>query len=125
MKNMKYKNAAIAMAVLTFVFSVGVANANAGAMRRVANKDNARRAEMALESIEASDYETWRRLINPNSKLARQIDEMDFKEFVRARNLARQGRYQEAVEIYEKLKAKIGLTDEEVEQISVSLDLGL
>ncbi len=122
---MKYKKAIVAMAVLTFIFSVGVSGANAGAAARMANRNNARRAEMTLKSIEANDYDAWRRLVNPNSRLARQISEGDFREFSRARKLARQGRYQEAIEIYERLKAKIGLSDKEIEEISSSLSLGI
>jgi hypothetical protein len=126
MKKMKYEKMIVAMAVLTFVFSAGLSSVQAMVAKGMAEEllRDVERAELILESIEYGSYESWRKLVNNNSKIAKKVCEEDFNEFVRARKLARQGKYEEALNLCDDLKAKLSLDDRDVSNIVSSLGIG-
>ncbi len=112
------------MAVLTFVFSAGLSGVQATTTYNVINQqEGADRAMLIMKSLEIGNYETWLKLVNPNSRLAKSINEEDFNEFMKARDLARQGKYKEALLLYEDLKLKLGLSDKDIERIVLSLGI--
>ncbi len=123
---MKYHKIIIAIAVLTFVFSAGsVVQAKA-----LSDLDNelpqfAQRSELILESIESGSYDTWRKLVNPNSKIAKKVDNDDFDKFIQARILAREGKYQQALALYDYLRIRLNLGNNEVKNIISSSGLSV
>lgn len=123
MQKIKYQNIIIAIAVLTFVFSAGLTGTQVKAAEYGFEEQSqeVERAELILESFEEGSYETWRKLVNPNSKIARKIEKKDFYEFIKARNLARKGEYQEAWDLCEDLRTRLGLSGKEIEKIVESL----
>jgi len=117
---MNYEKVIMAVAVLTFIFSAGLSGVQAKSLD--SDPDTEQRTELILESFESSDYDRWQKLVNPNSNLARSINEDNFSSFIEARKLARQGKYEEFLQSYENLKENLGLSDEDVEKVAAFLD---
>lgn len=125
MKKIKYQNIIVAIAVLNFIFSAGITTSqvNAASDTFEGQSQDTEKAELILESFEEGSYETWRKLVDSDSKIVHKIKKDDFYEFIKARNLARQGRYQEALDLYEDLKIKLDLSDEDINNIIDSLGI--
>jgi len=115
---MKYEKVIMAIAVLSFVFSAGISSIQTRAMRDLEDRqEDDQKIELIMESIENNSYETWQKLVNPNSKIAKIIGPEEFNKFVKTRTLARQTKYKEAIDTYEKLKISLGLDNDDVDRI--------
>ena len=110
----KYKKAAINIALITIIFTTGLTSSVIASLSggpdsdiesRMAKPDA--RQEKVVASLEAEDYETWRKTVGRNSKVAKLIDENSFRLFIKARNAARQGEYDEAIGLTEEIKGVI------------------
>lgn len=120
----KYEKVIVTIAVLTFVFSAGMSNVQAQTDVIMPDEiGNERRAEYILESLEESDYDNWKRFVNPNSKLAQKVTRDVFQKFTHARELARQGRYDEALLECERVAPYLDLNEKEVGKIISVLGL--
>lgn len=114
----KYEKVIITIAVLTFVFSAGMSNVQAQTDVIIPDEiGNEVRAEYILESLEDSDYDDWKRLVNPNSKLAQKVTKEVFQKFTHARELARQGRYNKALWECERVASYLDLNEKETGKI--------
>jgi len=121
---MKYKQAIVAMTALTLSFLGGISGVKAGSVRSLPlNDGDISREEMILESIETEDYDSWRKLVNINSNLAKKVGREDFHKFVLARNLARHGEYDKAIDVYNDLKWKVGISSNDIKAVADALDI--
>lgn len=121
---MKYKQAIVAMTALTLSFLGGISGVKVGSARiSSVNDGDINREEMILESIETEDYDSWRKLVNFNSNLAKKVGREDFHKFVLARNLARRGEYDKAIDIYNDLKWKVGISSHDIKAVADALDI--
>lgn len=108
----KYKQAAIAIAFLTIILSAGVCNGLAS--RRDENENKRERAQkMAiLNAFEQGDYDAWKKIIKQKGEVLGDISREEFARFIAARQAARSGDYDVAIEISrqleEDLKLKLG-----------------
>lgn len=102
----KYKQAALAIAFLTLVFSGGLTVGLARTEDRD-GRNQGEKEEMILTSFENGDYDTWRRLLGQKGKISEVITKEEFQTFIEAREKARSGRYEEAILIAEKLENKL------------------
>lgn len=108
----KYKKAAINIAFLTLLLTVGLMNNISNLdFDQDSNQDNFRgqkntqkKQEMVVYTLENKDYESWKKIVGSNSRLSILIDEYKFKSFVDAREAARNGKYNKAIKITEELK---------------------
>lgn len=120
-----YEKVIVAIAVLTFVFTVGIGYSRAGeagpdpGARAAGSLDN----EIILETIEDKSYEKWRDLVKPRNRLADLVSREDFLLFVEAREAARGGEYEKALEICGIVGARIGLSADEESKIRKNLKL--
>lgn len=103
----KYKQAALSIAFLTFVFSGGLTTGYIGASRGTDNKDESGREEIILDCFENDDYYAWKKYLPKKSKIQNIISKADFEKFISVRKLARRGEYDEAIELSKKLEDKI------------------
>ncbi len=116
---MKYKKVIITIAVLNFVFSAGMFSVQARSVRNLENEqEDEQRAELIMESIENNNYESWRKLLGSNTQIAKIIGPKEFDDFVKIRNLARQTKYKEAMDIYKGLKSRLNLSNNEINKIA-------
>lgn len=113
----QYKKVAINITFLTIILSAGILgnrlvnlNQDSG-VGNLNSKKNTKYSqgvkEKLLNTFENNDYQSWRQLIGKNHKLNNIIDESAFNKFVAARLAARNGRYDEAIQITEVLKKKV------------------
>ncbi len=111
----KYKKAAINIAILTMMLTVGLTN-NVLASFNADNTDidyeqrnqitsqlNAKQ-EKIINTLEKKDYLSWVKLVGKNNKITKVIDEGSFQKFIEARDAARNGFYDESIKITENLK---------------------
>ena len=112
----KYKKAAINIAFLTMILTVGISNSflfssdfdsDIDLNNKKAPKYIQEKQEKVTATLEQSDYQTWKKLIGKNNKINSLINESDFQLFVEARSAARNGRYDKAIEITDKITEKI------------------
>ena len=110
----KYKKAAINIALITIIFTTGLSSNVFAALSggsdidiesKLAKPDA--KQEQVVASIEDDDYESWRKIVGKNSKVAKLIDQKSFDLFVRARNAARQGEYEDAINLTEAVKEQL------------------
>ena len=121
---MKYKQTIVAMTALTLSFLGGISGVKAGSVRSLPlNDGDISREEMILESIETEDYDSWRKLVNANSNLAKKVGREDFYKFALARNLARHGEYDKAIDIYNDLKWKVDISSHDIKAVADALDI--
>lgn len=114
----KYKKVAMNIAILTMILSAGITNnyfsnsdqdsdLDIGLNNRKIAKYSQEKQEKILNTFENNDYQAWKKIINQNNKINNVIDESAFKDFVTARIAARNGQYDEAIILTEKIKNKI------------------
>jgi len=106
----KYKQAAVSLAVLTLIAISGLSAvyASPGEVEiTMQNLYSRQESEAALEAIEEADYDAWKKLAGKNNPVAKIITREKFKKFTRARALARQGNYNQAIKLTNKLQAEI------------------
>ncbi|MEI6528947.1 MAG: hypothetical protein WCN88_00890 [Candidatus Falkowbacteria bacterium] len=115
----KYKKVAINLAFLTMIFSAGITSkyvidVNSDIIDshiNLSSKDSSKYPpewqEKVLNTFENSDYTTWRKIIGENNKINNIVDETAFNNFVLARDAARNGQYNKAIKITEKLKKNV------------------
>jgi hypothetical protein len=58
--------------------------------------------------LENGDYEAWQDLMNGRGRVSQVIDENNFSQFAEAYQLAKEGKYEEAAQIREKLGLRFG-----------------
>ncbi len=108
----KYKQAAIAIAFLTIILSAGICNGVPSREEKSKRQQNQKIA--ILEAFENGDYESWRQIISAKGEVYGAISEEDFNKFVKARQAARSGDYEQAInlsaEVESELKEKLGET---------------
>lgn len=110
----KYKQVFLNLAILTFLISAGSTSAydHFGESKNNKVKKNYS-AEMVLETFENNDYLSWKKLVGANSSIAKVITKDRFEKFTSTRELARSGKYDEAlkssVELGEELKGVINI----------------
>lgn len=102
----KYKKAALTIAFLTLLLTGGLTTGYVKASEE--DNDNiANQEEMILDSFENDDYESWKRLIAQKGEISEVVSKEDFEEFVSARELARSGQYEAAIQKAERLELKL------------------
>jgi hypothetical protein len=108
-KNMhKYKKAAISIAFLTVIFSSGLSAGYIDNDRdKGQNKRNLSRQEAILEAFENNDYQSWKKVVAKQGKIAKVVNERDFKKFIEARYAARSGNYKQAIRIAKDLEISL------------------
>jgi hypothetical protein len=110
----KWKKAAINIAMLTMILTTGIINSYPSVVDGDQDLDNQKaskysqvKKERATEAFEDNDYQAWKEAVGSKSKLSNAVKELDFQNFVAARTAARNGRYEEAIQITERLKKEI------------------
>jgi hypothetical protein len=97
----KYKQAALAIAFLTSVLSAGnYPNFSAGSV----DEEDIIRSAPIVDTFERDDYDAWRHLVGKERTIERAVDPGTFHTFVAARQAARNGRYEEAIALTDKVK---------------------
>jgi hypothetical protein len=66
----------------------------------------ARQAKI-LNTFENGDYQAWQKIIGQNNKINNVIDQVTFQRFTAARVAARNGQYNKALKITERIKRKV------------------
>ena len=111
----KYKKAAINIALLTLLLTVGLMNnitnlefdQDSTSDSFKGSKNTQKKQEMVVYTLENKDYEAWKKVVGPNSRLSGLIDEYKFKRLAVARDAARNGHYNKAIKITEELKQSL------------------
>jgi hypothetical protein len=114
----KYKKAAINIAFLTMILSVGINSAylsgfdsdveadldlNSGKIPKYSQD----KQEKIINAFENNDYQAWKKIIGRNKRVNNLVDESIFQNFALARKIARNGQYDQAIEMTEKLKQNV------------------
>ncbi|MCK5416656.1 hypothetical protein KAI92_04480 [Candidatus Parcubacteria bacterium] len=91
----KYRQAALILAILTFVLTTGVSTAYANSseyeqLRKCS--DLAEKRILILEAFEKKDYKLWKKIIG-NNPISEVVTVDMFEKFIDARELARNGNY--------------------------------
>lgn len=110
----KYKKAALSIAFLSFLISGGMTTGySQDDTSGEDSKVKFNQEESILQSFENNDYEYWRKIVPKKSKIANILKKEAFQEFITIRELARNGNYDQAIELAEKLEInlKVGLLD--------------
>lgn len=108
----KYKQAAINIAFLTLLLTVGLMNnisnlefdQDSTSDSLIGSKNTQKKQELVAHTLENKDYEAWKKVVGSNSRLSGLIDEPKFKSLAVARDAARNGYYDKAIKITEELK---------------------
>lgn len=109
----KYKQAALNIAFLTLILTGGLTAGYVSAENYQKNRKEVNQEEVVLNYFEDNDYDAWRKKIATKTPINKIVTKEDFDQFIEARNLTRSGKYEEAIEITQKLenKLRIGLLD--------------
>jgi len=106
----KYKQAAIAIAFLTIILSAGICTGLGGDENK--SKKVQSQQEAILVAFENGDYDTWHRIISQKGEVYESLTEEDFNKFIKARQAARSGDYDLAInlsaEVENELRTKMG-----------------
>jgi len=106
----KYRQAAIAIAFLTIILSAGICNGLSS--RENENKKNRSQKVAILNAFEQGDYEAWRQIVGKKGEVYNAISKEEFNKFVLARQAARAGEYDKAInlsaEVENDLRVKMG-----------------
>jgi len=104
-----YQKTTIMIAVLTLIMSANIDAVYAGPAEAEIMMQNffQEKREDFLETFEDSNYEKWKYMVGKNSAIAKIINQDKFNQFIKARILARQGKYEESVKIASALKQDI------------------
>jgi len=104
-----YQKAALIIAVLTITMSSNISAVYASPVETEQMMRSFFQEEKSdiLETFEDEDYEKWKKTVGESSKIAKVITKDKFAAFIKARALARQGRYEEAVKIADGLRKEI------------------
>ena len=113
----KYKQVIINLSILTFLLSSGATTAYAipNEYSDASNFDSNEEARV-LETFEDGDYSAWKKIISRQNILADYIDSGKFNKFIKARELARGGKYSEALVLIGELKNEIA----QIEKIAMT-----
>lgn len=111
----KYKKAALNIAILTLILSSGLTSQTISLVNTdsdfdtetIQTQSSNKQKEKIIIAFENNDFETWQKMIGSRNQLGKIIDENGFNEFIEARTAARDGKYEEAIEITENLKSRI------------------
>ncbi len=91
----KYKQVFVNLAILTYILSAGVTTAYA--MPQEYNDDKEIKRSIILKAFDSGDYKLWKTIVGEESLIIDNIGRDSFMQFVKARNLARQGKYDDAL----------------------------
>lgn len=92
----KYRQAALILAVLTLVLTAGITTAYASEYEYDENLSKKRTS--VLSAFENNDYDSWKEIIH-GSSISKIVTKERFEQFIKARNLARSGKYDESFEL--------------------------
>lgn len=108
----KYKQAAIAIAFLTIILSAGICNGFISRDEENESKREKSQKVAILNAFEQGDYDTWKKIITQKGGVFKNIDKEEFERFIAARQAARSGDYDTAINISaaleNDLKLKLG-----------------
>lgn len=110
MKPKKYVNIIATLAVVTIILSTGISSAYADSNEYVNYKKGGKLAEQQmaiLEAFENEDYKAWKLIIGENSLIAKEVGHELFSDFIKARKLARNGSYDEALSILNEISQEL------------------
>ena len=105
-----YKKTAVTIAILTLVISANISAIHASPLEaeRMLNSSFQRGSDRdILETFEEGDYEKWKKKVGLNSRIASIVTKEKFNDFIKARRLAREGKYEEAIRLADELKKEI------------------
>lgn len=102
----KYRQAAISIAFLTMLLTGGL-SANYVNAKNIGDEAIQAKQEAILVAFENNDYDEWKKIMRKNKKSDDIISQDDFEQFVKARQAARNGDYDLAIELSEKLELKL------------------
>jgi hypothetical protein len=103
----KYKQAAISIAVVTLILTSGLYSGTKPAEKKGTENNTDPSQEELLETFENNDFETWSRLVSSRGAIARVVTKEDFDTFVEARQAARGGDYDKAIELSSFLEMEL------------------
>jgi len=104
-----YQKAAIIIAMLTLVMSsnISAVYASPAETEQLISNFFQEEWEDFLETFEDDDYNKWKKIVGENSKIVKIITREKFAQFIKARELARQGKYEESISLADELKKDI------------------
>ncbi len=76
-------------------------------MQNLFSAEESEEIEEILETFENDDYEAWKKITGENKAVTKIINKKKFEKFIQARQLARQGNYDQALKLTEQLKEEI------------------
>ena len=104
----KYKQVIINLAILTFLLSSGATAAYAFPDEyNIGGDFDSSEGARVLETFEDGDYSAWKKTVKHRGVLADYIDRDKFNKFIKTRELARNGKYSEALELSGELEKEI------------------
>ncbi|MFA6995014.1 MAG: hypothetical protein WC249_01230 [Patescibacteria group bacterium] len=103
----KYQQAAASIALLTIMLSFGLYSDYSSDQEHRPRKRPLAKQEVILKIFENHDYEAWRLIMARNNKDYTILARSDFDAFIQARQAARSGNYDQAIEISRQLETKI------------------
>lgn len=103
----KYKQAAASIAILTIMLSAGLYIGSNGDQSNSFGQRYLAQQEEILTAFENGDYSAWRNILAKNKKKIPNLSQADFQTFLRARQAARSGNYDQAIAISRQLKSKL------------------
>lgn len=104
----KYTQAITTISLLTVMFLAGQGVEAQKEMQALTDIYGSNEKNITLlQTFEDSDYVKWKQLIGANRKIAKAVSRSDFEEFIKARTLARAGKYENALELAKNLQQKL------------------
>lgn len=103
----KYRQAAATIALLTVMLSAGLYSGSSGDSSAGSTRRSSRRGEAILAAFENHDYAAWQRMVGSSQENYRSFGPNDFAAFMTARQAARAGDYEQAIDIAQGLVRKL------------------
>jgi len=104
----KYKMAAISLAAITIILTAGTCSVYADDEESMDFAGSSclpkAKQELILQSFEAADYGAWQKRISRYCEISDIVDKRIFRDFIKARELARNGDYGRSLEISTRIR---------------------